>query len=180
LIFVGFYIKSKGQNPLLDGEFKMTFPGIYFKHNSINYAVMPYTVDSCFKYIALHIKDINDFVIWRDSAETEWLTTQRIRKLKAGLGKHVKTRGIDIESMDDEQKISRHIINQLSDSLDIQFLLSLNSVFDISKTRFPVKKKQKKKWGMRAHYEGRLFCYRCWRAGRTPKRLFSRNKNKTK
>ncbi len=62
----------------------MTFPGIYFKHNSTDYADMPYTVDSCLGYTATHIKDINDFVIWRDSLETEKLTNRRIKKLRKG------------------------------------------------------------------------------------------------
>ena len=116
------------------GELKMTFPGIYFKHNSTDYATMPYIVDSCFKYIALHIKDISDIVIWRDSLETEKLSQQRIKKVRIALSKY-KVKGIYIESMKKEQKISRHTINAIADSTQIKYLLTLNSVFEIAKTR---------------------------------------------
>lgn len=34
---------------LESGELEMTFPSIYFNHNSTDYATMPYSVDSCFK-----------------------------------------------------------------------------------------------------------------------------------
>lgn len=37
--------------------------------------------------------------------------------------------------MGEKQKISRHVINMASDSTKIKYLLSLNSVFDISKSR---------------------------------------------
>ena len=54
---------------LIRGELRMTFPSIYFQHNSTEYAAMPYTVDSCFKYVALHFKEYaNSLTIWRDSA----------------------------------------------------------------------------------------------------------------
>ncbi len=116
----------------------MTFVGIYFKHKSTEYAKMPYTADSGFKYIALHLKDINDYVIWRDSLEPEKLTQQRIKRLKAELTKY-KVRGINIKSMDKAQKISRTTINASADSAQIKYLLSLNSVFEIAKTRVPDK-----------------------------------------
>jgi hypothetical protein len=131
-------IRFHGQDPeidrLIDNEFKVTFPGVYFKHNTIEYATMPYTVDSCFKYIALHIKDINDLVIWRDSLETERLTQQRIKKLKIELRKY-KVTGIRIESMRKEQKISRRTIEAGTGSAQIKYLLALNSVFEIAQTR---------------------------------------------
>src|ERR1700752_4676581 len=119
---------------LIDGEFKMTFPSIYFKHNSADYTAMPYTADSCFKYIALHIKDINDLVIWRDSLETEKLTQQRIKKIRTELRKY-KVTGVSIESMGEKQKISRRTMEMSTDSVQIKYLLSLNSVFEIAKTR---------------------------------------------
>ena len=57
----------------MDQELKMTYPSIYFVLNSTEYAVMPYTVDSCFKYIAANIKYLNSIVIWRDSSgERTW------------------------------------------------------------------------------------------------------------
>ena len=126
------------QTSINNGELKMSFPSIYFKHKATDYATMPYTVDSCFKYIALHIKDINDLVIWRDSLETEKLTNQRIKKLKTELSKY-KVSGIYIKSMGKEQKISRRTIEDSTDSTQIKYLLSLNSVFDISRTKTPIK-----------------------------------------
>ena len=39
---------------LMQSELKMTFPSIYFKHNSTDYATMPYKIDSCFKHIAFN------------------------------------------------------------------------------------------------------------------------------
>jgi hypothetical protein len=140
------------------GELKMTFPSIYFKHNSTDYATMPYTVDSCFKYIAFHFKDnINSLVIWRDSAETEELTYKRIKKLKIGLNKYKPSGKIEIYSMGKEQKISRHTINMSLNPTEIQYLLTLNSVFDFSKTRFPNRKKDHR---MRP----RWWCILCWKA----------------
>ena len=159
-----------GQNTEIDrqiaGELKMTFPSIYFKHKSADYASSPFKVDSCFKYIAAHIKDINDLVIWRDSLETEKLTRQRIKKLKIALSKHKETRNIYIESMGSEQKISRHTIERGTNDEQRQYLLSLNSVFDISKTRMLTEKKS----GKRPHTEHpRIWCYKCWKNGRFTK-----------
>lgn len=128
---------------LIQNEFKMTFPSIYFKHNSTDYAPMPYKIDSCLKYIALNYnKDINSLVIWQDVTETEALTYKRIKKLRAGLRKYIRNDAIEIISMEQEQKISRRTINMTSDKSKIDYLLSLNSVFDISKTRIPSKKKK--------------------------------------
>jgi hypothetical protein len=131
---------------LIAGEFKMTFPSIYFKHNSTDYATMPYSVDSCFKYIALNFdKTVNSLVIWRDSVETETLTNKRIKKLKAGLHKYMRDNNAEIQSMENNQKISRQTISMTSDKTKINYLLTLNSVFDISKTRIPPKISVKKK-----------------------------------
>ncbi|MCW3075840.1 MAG: hypothetical protein JWO32_449 [Bacteroidetes bacterium] len=70
-----------------NGELIMTFPSIYFKHNSAEYAIMPYTVDSCFKFITANIKFLNSYPIWKDSSETELLTNKRIKKLKDDINK---------------------------------------------------------------------------------------------
>lgn len=140
----------------------MTFPSIYFKHNSTDYATMPYSVDSCFKYMALNIKDIYSFDIWRDSGETEELTNKRIEKLKLGLNKYTPSMKIDIHSMGEEQKISRRTVDRGIDHEHIEYLLSLNSVFDISKTRF----RHKKKWKNLSHEKlPRLWCLACWKHG---------------
>ncbi|MBK7669049.1 MAG: hypothetical protein IPJ32_17935 [Sphingobacteriaceae bacterium] len=112
----------------------MTFPSIYFKNNSTDYAKMPYAVDSCFKYIAENLDDIVSYTIWRDSNETEQLTKNRVKKLKAGLKKYSPGWQIEIQSMGKEQKIARQTINKEVDKKQIQYLLSLNSVLDISKT----------------------------------------------
>jgi hypothetical protein len=121
-----------GQNVSVEKELEMNFPGIYFKHNSTDYAAMPYTADSCLNYILLHIKDINDLVMWRDTLETNKLTTHRIKKIKNELRKHKLTRNIHIESMGTQQKVSRRTIEMNNDSAQINYLLSLNSVFDVS------------------------------------------------
>jgi hypothetical protein len=104
---------------------------------------MPYTPDSCIKYIAFHFKDnINSLVIWRDSAESEELTDKRIEKLVSELKKYTSVKKSEIHSMGEEQKISRYTINRNYDKEQVIYLLSLNSVFDISKTRYPTEKKK--------------------------------------
>jgi hypothetical protein len=147
---------------LIAGELRMTFPSIYFKHNSTDYAAMPYTADSCFKHIALHYNDdMNSLVIWRDSTETEELTIKRIKKLKLMLGKYIRNGEIVIHPMENEQKISRRIINMTSDDAKISYLLSLNSVFDISKTRFPADKTPK---GLDHILHPKIWCWKCWKS----------------
>lgn len=151
-LVLAFLLISRGleaQQPEIDrligNELKMTFPSIYFVHNTTDYATMPYTVDSCFKYIALHFKeDYNSLVIWRDSAETEQLTNARIEKLKQGLRKYLPSGKIEIHSMGNEQKVSRKTISMTTDSAKVAYLLSLNSVLDFSKTRFIPPAKVKK------------------------------------
>lgn len=171
LILVATSLRLVSQNKetenLMGGELKMTFPSIYFKHSSIDYATMPYTADSCFKYIALHFEDnINNLVIWRDSIETEQLTNKRVEKLKAGLKKYLSSKEIIIHSMGEKQKISRRTIYSISDSARIQYLLSLNSVFDISKTQFPAENKPVK----RSHVDHpRIWCPKCWKNHRFTK-----------
>jgi hypothetical protein len=167
LIFLVIAIKLHGQNTeinrLIQNELKMTFPSIYFKHNSTDYAVMPYTVDSCFKYIALHFdENINSLVIWRDSTEAEGLTIKRIKKLTLSLSKYIRNEEIEIHSMENQQKISQQTFNITSDSNKIQYLLSLNSVFDISKTRYPKDKPSK---SMDHILHPRIWCWNCWKSG---------------
>lgn len=142
-------------------DLRMNFPGIYFKHNSTEYAAMPYSVDSCFKYITLHIKDIYSFDIWRDSLETEELTSQRIKKLKSELNRYLPSKKIEINSMRDEQKVYRRTIEMGAGTAHIEYLRSLNSVFDISKTRH----KKKRKAAISHERLPRLWCSGCWRHG---------------
>jgi hypothetical protein len=181
LLFITTRLQGQGSeiDRRIQGELKMTFPSIYFKHNSTDYASMPYTADSCFQYIAFNfMKHINGFSIWRDSNESEGLTYKRIRILKKGLNKYIPSRHIDFQSMGKEQKISRHTINMCTNNEQIQYLLSLNSVFDFSKTRMLVKRKW---WQRRSHLEGRYLCFACWRRGaftREYQRLHGRNKQK--
>ncbi len=122
-----------------DPVLSMTFPSIYFKHNSTEYAVMPYAVDSCYEYIADHVKYLDALTLWRDSNETEQLTSQRLKKIRTDLKKHTKAI-ISIKNMGDEQKISQRTINAGNDTSQRQFLLTLNSVLDVSGT---VRKKPK-------------------------------------
>ncbi len=167
---------------LINGELKITFPSVYFKHKSIDYASMPYTVDSCFKHIAASFNEnIVSLIIWRDSLETEQLSSKRIKKLKSELKKYLKKNEIEIYSMDMEQKISRHTINATTDSTKINYLLSLNSVFDISKTRLPFKTKE-------SHMlRPSIFCASCWKngfhlnkRGREARKMARKNKQKEK
>ena len=145
---------------LMQSELKMTFPSIYFKHNSTDYTNMPYSVDSCFKYIVSRFdENINSLVIWRDIAETEDLTAKRIKKIKSALKKHLHKKEFEFYSMNNEQKVSRQTIIMTSDSLKIKYLLTLNSVFDISKTRLPLKTKQ-------SHVlSPKIWCLKCWKNG---------------
>jgi len=167
LIFLLVASKARAQDVevdrLMEGELKMTFPSIYFKHQSADYATMPYAVDSCFKFVASHFEDdINSLVIWQDSIETKELTSKRVKKLKAGLSKYKRTGGIEIHSMGKEQKISRRTINMTSDSTKMKHLLSLNSVFEISKTRI----RDKKGFARKNHVElPRPWCWGCWKSG---------------
>ena len=140
----------------------MIFPSIYFKTNTTDYAAMPYTADSCFKYIAADLKHISEFVIWRDSSETDKLTNRRIKKLKIELNKYTPNNKINIRSMGKAQKISQSTISKGIDNTQNDYLLSLNNVLDISKTRLPIEKKLKKPHAERP----RLFCWHCWRLGR--------------
>lgn len=116
---------------LQNGELKMTFPSIYFKHNSTEYAKMPYSVDSCFKYIAAKIKELNSYPVWRDLNEKERLTIMRIEKLKADIAKYVPSNKIQFQSMGSAQKISRHSISK-ANSTQAEHLITLNSVLDMS------------------------------------------------
>lgn len=185
ILFLFISINICGQNPeierLIDGEFRMNFPSIYFKHQLTSYAPMPYSVDSCIKHIALHFDNtINRLVIWKDSAETEDLTRKRIKKLKADLSKYMSTKKIDMYSMGKEQKISRYIIHTASDSTQINYLLSLNSVFDISKSRLP-----DKAISSESHIlHPKLWCGNCWKngfhmnkRGREIRKMARQNKN---
>jgi hypothetical protein len=178
VIAAGLRAQDTETDRLVDGELKMTFPSIYFVNRSTDYAAMPYTVDSCFKYIAANIKDIKSFVIWRDSSETEKLTSSRIKKLKAGLNKYTPSGKIHIHPMDKEQKISQHTIGEGVGDKQIHYLLSLNSVLDISKTKFPTK------WREKNHVElPRLWCWDCWKNGfhlQTRRKLRKMEKHKKK
>jgi hypothetical protein len=147
------------QSKLKSGELKMNFPSVYFKNNSTDYAVMPYSVDSCFNYIAKNTQYINDLVMWRDSLESEKLSKQRIKKIKKALHKYKEIRGIPIESMRKEQKLSRHTIEMSADKTQMEYLLSLNSVFEISATRFEKQAKYNNHI-MRP----RIWCWGCWRS----------------
>ena len=145
---------------LINSELRMTFPSIYFKHNSTDYAGMPYTADSCLRYIAANTKDITGLSIWRDSLETEALSRKRIEKLKAGLLKYAPSAKVQIRSMREKQKISRHTISMSYNDGQKQYLLSLNSVLDIAKARTPVENQSS---NHRLH--PKINCWGCWKNG---------------
>jgi hypothetical protein len=148
-LFIYFYSHFRAQNQeigtrLNNGELKMNFPGIYFKHNSAEYAQMPYSVDSCFIYIAKHFEDLKSYVLWRDSLETEHLTSKRIHKLQQSMKTYTAIGSVHIQSMGKAQKLSRRTLNLAANSKQSQFLLSLNSVFEVSGTLPPASSKRKK------------------------------------
>ena len=173
------FSQNNDLNRLPDKELQMTFPSIYFKHNSTNYADMPYKVDSCFKYIALHFdQNINSLVIWRDSLETEVLTNARIKKLSAQLKKHLRKNNFEIISMADQQKISRYTLQKTDEQTNRDYLLSLNSCFDFSKTKVPLKTTN-------SHIiRPKIWCKDCWKNGfhldkksRTLRKIARKNKS---
>lgn len=173
------FSQNNDLNRLPDKELQMTFPSIYFKHNSTNYADMPYKVDSCFKHIALHFdQNINSLVIWRDSLETEVLTNARIKKLSAQLKKHLRKNNFEIISMADQQKISRYTLQKTDEQTNRDYLLSLNSCFDFSKTKVPLKTTN-------SHIiRPKIWCKDCWKNGfhldkksRTLRKIARKNKS---
>jgi hypothetical protein len=149
LIFLVCSLSLYGQKNRIQPELSMTYPNIYFKHNSLEYAAMPYTVDSCFKYIAVNIKNLYSLDIYRDSAETDQLTNKRIKKLNTDMHKYLSLGRLNIKPAGKAQKFSQLTIYNGSDSTQIQYLLSLNSVFDVSaslmKKKVKLKKFKKKK-----------------------------------
>lgn len=160
LFFFGISFSQISENARVDNTLKMTFPSIYFKHRSVDYASMPYSADSCYRYIAAHIDDINDFVIWRDTLESEKLSRKRIRKIKSALNEFKGVGGIFIVSMEDKQKISRLTIDNTKDSMQVKYLMNLNSVFEISQTS----KAENNKFKSHLFYP-RPWCIDCWRSG---------------
>jgi hypothetical protein len=158
--FAGFCFSQISEMTQNGNSLKMIYPSIYFKHRSTEYAAMPYTVDSCYEYIAAHIDDINDFVIWRDTLESEKLSRKRIRIIKSALNEFKGVGGIFISSMEDNQKISRATIESSNDSGKIEYLMTLNSVFEISQTTKAENNKVK------SHlFYPRPWCIDCWRSG---------------
>lgn len=136
--------KNSKQLSLNTDGLKMAYPNIYFKHNSIEYAEMPYSADSCFKYISSNIKDLYSLDIYRDSSETDQLTYKRIKKLNSDIRKYLPAGRLNIKSAGKAQKISQRSIYKDSDSTQIQYLLSMNSVFDVSGSLMKKKRKMKK------------------------------------
>jgi len=107
---------------------------------------MPYSVDSCFKYIATKIKELNSYPVWRDINEKERLTYFRIKQLQADLVKYLPANNIRFQSMGAAQKISKQTI-QKADTKQAQYLLTLNSVLDVSgalKNKNSKEKKQRR------------------------------------
>jgi hypothetical protein len=158
LLFVySFHAQENEIDRLMESELKMTFPSIYFKNLSADYAPMPYSADSCFKYIAQNKNDIHSLVLWRHAVEDDQLTLTRTKKIETELKKFMPEK-MEIISMGTAQKISLKTIRTASDSLQTQYLLSLNSVLDVPKTKTGGRKARK----FRNHIESpRLFCWGC-------------------
>ena len=157
--------ETKIHSGIRNVELKMTFPSIYFKHKSTDYCLMPYSVDSCLKYIAANIKRLNSYPIWRDSSEIELLTASRILKIKADLNKFTTINKIKFQTMGNKQKISQLTINKSADQKQREYLLSLNSVLDVSGTIL-----QKNKLKKKGHPDRpRIWCFSCWKNHRFSK-----------
>lgn len=170
--------QNNSENHLPSRELVMTFPSIYFQHNSTQYADMPYKVDSCLKYIASRFNEnINSLVIWRDSTESEKITEARIKKLKPELKKYIKDGKFEIVSMNDAQKISQYTIQNINNKTQANYLTTLNSCFDFSKTKIPNITKQ-------SHViRPKIWCKDCWKNGfhmdkksRTLRKMARKNK----
>lgn len=112
-------------------KFHMEFPNIYFKNQTTEYAEMPYSIESCFKFIKTYIKEIKGYAMSRDSSETDALSKQRIIKIKKDLNKFIPSEKINI-MLGFGDRISQKIIDKGVGYKEIQFLLSLNSVFEPS------------------------------------------------
>ncbi len=155
------YAQSSDLDHRMENELQMNFPGIYFKHNSTDYAKMPYTVDSALKWIAKNFDDnINSLVMWHDSAESDFLINRRMQKIKFALRQYTKSTAYEIYVMGHEQKIARHTIQQANNDERKEYLLSLNSVFEVSKSKITSTVK----------YTGHIlkpsiFCWGCWKSG---------------
>ena len=85
------------------------------------------------------------------------------------MNKYTAYGNVDIESMGEEQKISQRTIRKATDEKQKQYLLSFNSVLDVSGAI-----RHRKRW-RRTHVEGRIFCMECWQRG-----VFFRKKVKKK
>lgn len=175
--FIGAQFNAATHLP--SGELTMTFPSIYFQHHSTQFANMPYTVDSCLKYIASHFnKNINSLVIWRDSTESEKITNARIKKLKPELKKYIRDGKFEIVSMNDAQKISQHRIQNALNKTETDYFITLNNCFDFSKTKIPNNTQQ-------SHIiRPKIWCKDCWKHGfhmdkksRTLRKIARKNKS---
>lgn len=79
--------------------------------------------------------------------------------LKTKLSNLLLVKEFEIHSAGNEQKVSRQTINMTADSSKVKYLLTLNSVFDISKTRRAFQTSQ-------SHLlRPRLFCWNCIKNG---------------
>jgi hypothetical protein len=104
------------------------------------------------------VKDIKSYVIWRDSGETEQLSSKRVQKIRSDLAKYSKG-AVRVNSMGKDQKISRYTINH-NPNEQRPYLLSLNSVFDIYTTR--TRKEMKTKTHI---MHPRIWCWGCISSG---------------
>ena len=77
---------------------QMTFPNIYFKLNTADYAKMPYTVDSCLKFLVNNIKAKGEpnLAMFRDTVETDLLCKRRIKRFKYDLNKYMAADNLKI------------------------------------------------------------------------------------
>jgi hypothetical protein len=149
------------QPPEISDELKMTFPSIYFKNNSVEYAEMPYTTDSCFKYITGHKKEVGYMVVWHDPGEPDVIAIERLDKVKNEIAKYHPEGKIHFVIMSEESKLSKETIEKARTPEEKKYLLALNSVIDYSPSRI---NKNQGTYYNHIWYP-RPWCLACWKHG---------------
>jgi hypothetical protein len=114
--------------------FIMTYPNIYFKLNSTEYAKMPYSVDSVFKCIVTGIKNKGtlSLSIWRDSVETEQLSKKRIIKFKHDLNKYIDSDKIIIQLCPYSWQSTAEVLKKgQNPAMYKEYILTLSSMIEV-------------------------------------------------
>lgn len=162
ILFLFSEFQVNAQTADIPGEQKMTFPSVYFRSNSVEYAEMPYTADSCYKYIAGHKKnEIGYLIVWHDPSEPDVIASQRLDKVKAEIAKYHPAGKIRIVFMNEGNKISKETLEKARTTDEKKYLLMLNTSIDYSPTRT---NKNQGTYYNHIWYP-RPWCLACWRHG---------------